>query len=602
MNKHTFLRLLLLITVIITVVITNTKAQYYLGRCMRPGNPNNINTDPDWDIGTQAPPNGATIIMSYDNVKSYSLQYSPVQTLPFDFTFNGKSVKEYKVSPSGYLTFTTSDKAPAGTINSTLPSASIPDNSICVWGLGPAADGGKIYTKVYGIAPDRQLWVVFHLAGNPKDPNSESIWAIVLEEYSNDIYLVDEWDGFTANTSIKYQPFTPTLGIQINSSKAYQVSNSYMIHTAINSPCPTDNIWYRFSADSRKEYSPQPKMVLIEDFTQASCDPCFIAAPNIDSVLLKNQNFCAAIRYHDYWPGTDYMNAAVNDVTIDGSYSQTEVVGPRVSYYGVNSEPDGFMDGTYNFDPASITSGDIQSEAFQLGSPFTITQADTFNYAKNLFTVAVTITAYQSFPAGLTLQAVLEVDTMKYSFDQSTEDPGNNSTYLLNFPEVAEEMIPTSSGTALGAVTNGEVKNINLSWKKNRSWGYEPKTYKYDSTGVHMVLFIQDNSSKTVYQASYAAPVILGVQNIDNSITGFNLYPNPTKDLTNISFALSQSQNVTVEVYNLLGQKVFTTPMIMMGGGQHIYSIETSTFHSGVYFVQLTTNGSTLTKRLEVIK
>src|SRR4029077_11432669 len=139
---------------------------------------------------------------------------------------------------------------------------------------------------------------------------------------------------------------------------------------------------------------------------------------------------------------------------------------------------------------------------------------------------------FHAMPARLIAQAILTVDTIGYSFDQSTEDPGNNSPYLLTFPEVAEDIMPgstSSNGASLVAFTVGQTQTLHLNWTKNHPWGYEPNTYVYDSTLTHITLFIQDSATHYVYQAASIAEghsFTTAIRNLTNS-GSIVLYPNP---------------------------------------------------------------------------
>ncbi|MCF8228485.1 MAG: T9SS type A sorting domain-containing protein [Bacteroidales bacterium] len=78
------------------------------------------------------------------------------------------------------------------------------------------------------------------------------------------------------------------------------------------------------------------------------------------------------------------------------------------------------------------------------------------------------------------------------------------------------------------------------------------------------------------------------------------VYPNPFAYTTNISFSLTQREDVTIEIYNLLGQKVFSTGKISYGIGEHNKVINPDNLDKGVYFVQLVIGENTYTKKVAV--
>ncbi|MEO1021699.1 MAG: T9SS type A sorting domain-containing protein [Bacteroidota bacterium] len=80
-------------------------------------------------------------------------------------------------------------------------------------------------------------------------------------------------------------------------------------------------------------------------------------------------------------------------------------------------------------------------------------------------------------------------------------------------------------------------------------------------------------------------------------------YPNPFNPSTNITFNLPQAQNVTLKVYNMLGQVVATLiDNDRRGSGLNTITFDASTFASGIYIYQLTGNNVTLSQKMTLIK
>ncbi len=339
------------------------------------------------------------------------------------------------------------------------------------------------------------------------------------------------------------------------------------------------------------------KTVVLEEFNQASCDPCAEAKANVDSVCATNTAIMVPIRYHVNWPGTDYMN----------NETQTPFIGARVSYYGVGGVPDGKLDGMDIYPGAGyLTSAAVQGEA-ALGSPFKITiTSATYDPSTTTYSLNANIKAFAGFAAGLTAQTVLTVDTINYIVNQSTE-----TIPQYNFPQVAEDMMPGSNGTTLGSFTAGQTQTVSVSWKRNHPWGISPKAHVYDSTpGVHLTIFIQDNAGipalgipaqYVIQEASSWIDVPTGMEEISYGVY-FGLFPNPSTGDSYVQFSLTNEQNVTVELYNMLGEKVYGDNQGKMSSGDHMITIPGSNLKAGVYFVKFTTDNSTTTKRLVIQK
>jgi len=377
----------------------------------------------------------------------------------------------------------------------------------------------------------------------------------------------------------------------------------------------------------------QVREALYEEFTGQSCVYCLLAAPNMDTVADNNAYNSTIIRYHVPIPERDFMYDAT-----------TPFVNPREAYYGVNAAPDGYLDAYYLY-PGGLqpnaalrySSTSVQAED-EIGSPFkiTITKAK-YVASKDSFEVSANIKSYGNFPAGLTAQIVLTIDSLTYKYDLSMEDPrpsfqppiGSSSggsiqggapdflyPYTLKYTHVAEEMLPSASGTALAAFTAGQSQTISLQWKRNHPWGsYDKPVLQRDSdfydssaTGQFVVFVQSDNGISTmgipagsILQSNKAGfsgmKKAAGVEEISNGVP-FKMYPNPTNNNTNLAFNLDQDQNVTVQVYNMLGEVVYTANEGMLSSGQHTIMINGSTLNNGVYLVRLATDNGLTVQRL----
>ncbi|MEO1023554.1 MAG: family 16 glycosylhydrolase [Bacteroidota bacterium] len=82
----------------------------------------------------------------------------------------------------------------------------------------------------------------------------------------------------------------------------------------------------------------------------------------------------------------------------------------------------------------------------------------------------------------------------------------------------------------------------------------------------------------------------------------FPNYPNPFNPTTNINFELGTAQNVTVAVYNTLGQPVSQLFSGRLNAGSHSYTFDASALSSGLYFVQLRTLSGIQTRKMTLLK
>lgn len=75
-----------------------------------------------------------------------------------------------------------------------------------------------------------------------------------------------------------------------------------------------------------------------------------------------------------------------------------------------------------------------------------------------------------------------------------------------------------------------------------------------------------------------------------NPMTAVRVYPNPTTDVLNIEVNASQTSEMSISVFNLMGQKVMESSATI-STGMNCPSINTSELTSGIYFVTVKANG-----------
>jgi glycerophosphoryl diester phosphodiesterase len=79
-------------------------------------------------------------------------------------------------------------------------------------------------------------------------------------------------------------------------------------------------------------------------------------------------------------------------------------------------------------------------------------------------------------------------------------------------------------------------------------------------------------------------------------------YPNPFNPVTTISFTVPERGNVTVKVFNTLGQEVATLVNEIKDAGNHNISWNASGLSSGTYFCNIMYNNSLYTKKMTLLK
>ena len=231
------------------------------------------------------------------------------------------------------------------------------------------------------------------------------------------------------------------------------------------------------------------KLVLVEEFTQASCPPCETTTPALNTILEANEDKVVQIRYQTSWPGVDPMNA-----------DNPEEVQARVDYYGVTGVPDLIVNGSEPVGPVFpelITQANIDSEA-ALPTPVTMTVSHTI--AEDLASVDVTVSitntgteAYSVATNRLRVAIVEEVISWP-------TPPG--STSILDYEYVMKRFLGGVAGVEIPEIAAGETFEITMA-------GEAVPGVVYDFNTLAVVGWIQDDSDRSVANAAVSHAIEL---------------------------------------------------------------------------------------------
>ncbi len=129
------------------------------------------------------------------------------------------------------------------------------------------------------------------------------------------------------------------------------------------------------------------------------------------------------------------------------------------------------------------------------------------------------------------------------------------------------------------------------------------------STVTQSVTVSYDANGNPVFGASsFALTTVTAIENqsqttgIPQSFTLSQNYPNPFNPTTTIEFSLPQSANVTLKVFNILGQEVATLLNGVQRAGKYTIRFDASRLASGVYLYRLQADNFVETKKLMLLK
>ena len=251
----------ILLTLIAVAAYFAVDAQYYYFFEDNSTNPGSVNTETtEFPVGGGIGAGWSTIIGTSNSTPTLSAS----QSIPFAFSFNGGTVTSYKAISNGSISFASNPTAPTSYATVTLPSSTMPDSSVIISGIQGSGGSDNVVTKTFGTAPNRQHWIHFS-SYTPTSTlaSSWSYWAIVLEETTNKIYIVD------MRSNAVYSGIN--VGIQINSTTAITKAGHATLSS--NDPTPDDNRYYEFIPGTQPAYDMAAKTSTVSDIVVLSNAP-----------------------------------------------------------------------------------------------------------------------------------------------------------------------------------------------------------------------------------------------------------------------------------------------------------------------------------------
>ncbi|QBN20407.1 T9SS type A sorting domain-containing protein [Flavobacterium nackdongense] len=248
----------------------------------------------------------------------------------------------------------------------------------------------------------------------------------------------------------------------------------------------------------------------------------------------------------------------------------------------------------------------------------TFTEANKSEAAAQTTIFKTKNTAMPSIGLSLYDAASNRLDVLKIAFDASeTNDVNqNDASKMTNFDE---SLASSNSGKLLAIEKRAmptDSDEIPLNITKYRGTSYSIKaeaagltgstSYLFDQFANKTIEIPQDGSVDYAYTVDAAIPASIAadrfkliyaktLKTIDNAVTNFALYPNPSK--TN-SFSVTVPQSMSkssLTVSNMLGQQLYSQNDLQSGTTVNVIASNVKT--TGVYLVSLTSEGKTTTTK-----
>ncbi|MBE9492338.1 MAG: T9SS type A sorting domain-containing protein [Bacteroidetes bacterium] len=80
------------------------------------------------------------------------------------------------------------------------------------------------------------------------------------------------------------------------------------------------------------------------------------------------------------------------------------------------------------------------------------------------------------------------------------------------------------------------------------------------------------------------------------------IYPNPARDIAMISFTMKQNDYVSVRIFNLLGEVVYSRDNSYLSSGKQVIQISGENLSPGIYFVHLRIGNQGITEKMSIFR
>ncbi len=288
------------------------------------------------------------------------------------------------------------------------------------------------------------------------------------------------------------------------------------------------------------------------------------------------QEEIALIRYHT--PGDPFYQ-----------YNPEENA-ERIDYYDGTSNShlfiDGIVDAGYWHEPWE----DDFLSRMEVGSPLEITIGGSYESESRYVDLDISVTATDEITqSDLRLQCV--------TLENGIYWQAPNGLEIHN--QTMRDMVPDGQGEAF-SIENGQTVDF-----VRRVYVDE----ELNADSCEIVVFAQAHQAREVLQASKVKiPDLIetmvdgGPGELPSALRLYPSYPNPFNAKTKILYDLIEASEVTVEIYNVIGQQVVSLFSGIQQAGEHSIIWDAPGFPSGIYFARLEAGGRSKSVKMVLLR
>ncbi|HBQ61244.1 MAG TPA: hypothetical protein DD671_16910 [Balneolaceae bacterium] len=272
----------------------------------------------------------------------------------------------------------------------------------------------------------------------------------------------------------------------------------------------------------------------------------------------------------------DYIYSGAPDVWLRNSSSGTE--------YNLSSYPSG--NGIQYYDPIGSKSLEVIS-VDEYG----------FTFEMKYWEIAFYKTYGNQYVGTIQLPDLDNIHIDYTAVGNETTTPNNGPlSVFINGPTIIQD----SQGGQWTANVSGGVSPYSYQWSRSfnggTTWNPAGSSQSYSGTYIDDFMLrvqVTDNNSNTaqslrnIIVTSGGGCIGCKIANLPQEFSLSNNYPNPFNPSTKISYALPEASEVSLKVYNIMGQQVHTLLNSTVNAGFHELTFEAEHLPSGFYIARM---------------
>lgn len=335
--------------------------------------------------------------------------------------------------------------------------------------------------------------------------------------------------------------------------------------------------------------TPAPRKVLLEFCTGTWCQWCPCGDSVAHHLAVTYPDNSVILAYHG---GSDPY-AGFNGNSILG-------------LLGLNAYPSGYIDRRWGSAYQGgwgmfFTDAELRLSQYPSANVNIIVNSITYNPSTRALAVNFTATALQNLSGQYKVNYVITENNLVYPQVGNGYCPPS-SVWIHNW--VVRNMVNGATGDNVntgGTWNQGQSYTMSFNTTINAAW-------QVQNCDLQMFIYkeIYPLNTGELQQSYRSMRGLVGINNQNSGVpAAFELsqnYPNPFNPVTNIHFSIPKDGNVSLKVYNSLGQLVATYLDGFVKAGYYNAEVDGTNFASGVYFYTLSGSGFIQTKKMILVK